>query len=292
MKRTDLTIVTGLALFGLVLAFWFMVLSPKRDEAKELGATVEKLEASVAAQEQLASTAKAAEGEYDDNYHRLVVLGKAVPEDADTSSLLVALQAIADGANVSFDSIALEEGGGTAASAATEPAPGTPPSEPSSEAPAEGSVPAPAAGSAEATPAAQTAAAPTESSAATLPIGATVGAANLPVMPYAISFTGGFFDIADFLEGLDGLVSPGETSAGVRGRLLTIDGFSLTPVDESGSGAKSGGPNPTLSARLAVTSYLTPVEQGLAAGATPGAPPPTAPVAPVQASSTTPAPAP
>lgn len=295
MKRTDLTVVTGIALLVLVAAFWFVVLSPKRDEAKKLGDTAQALEASATAQEQLAATAKAAEGEYDENYHRLVVLGKAVPEDADTSSLLVALQGLSDRAKVSFDSMTLVEDGAAAAPPVAAPPPMTAPSEPSGEAPAEGAPPAAPAGAAEASPAAATApaaVAATESSAATLPIGAGVGAANLPVMPYDIAFTGGFFDIADFLEGLDGLVRPSEISTGVRGRLLTIDGFSLVPIDGTGPSFESADPNPALSVRLAVTSYVTPVEQGLVAGATPGAPAATAPVAPVPASSTTPAPAP
>ena len=39
----------------------------------------------------------------------------------------------------------------------------------------------------------------TEASAATLPLGATVGPAGLAVMPFALTFSGDFFEIADFL---------------------------------------------------------------------------------------------
>ena len=37
-----------------------------------------------------------------------------------------------------------------------------------------------------------------------LPIGATVGTAGLPVMPYEMEFEGGFFEIADFFGAVDG----------------------------------------------------------------------------------------
>jgi Tfp pilus assembly protein PilO len=293
MKRTDLTILAAIGVIGLVAAFWFLALAPKREEAAELGDQVTQLEASVAEQEQLASLAEDAETSYDENYHRVVVLGKAVPEDADTPSLLVELQRIADRDGVEFDSIALAEGSGTAAEAAQVAAP--PPLE------------APDTGSEETTPASTTegestetstestttsdgtasaetssttstttatTALPTEATAATLPIGATVGPAGLPVMPYDLSFSGGFFEVADFLADLDELVASRKGVTRVSGRLLTVDGFALTPVEDEAGGS---GSDPTLSVSLAVTTYLTPGEQGLVAGATPGAPAPTTP---------------
>lgn len=281
MKRTDLTIVAGVGLLALIAAFWFVVLAPKREEASKLQTDVEALEASVADQEALAATAKTAREDYDDNYQRLVVLGKAVPEDADTPSLLVELQGISDDAGVGFDGIVLgEDTAGTAvgSTAATPPpAPTVPPAD--GAAPPEG---APAPGAAEATPATSTApgattatptstAAPaTEAAAATLPIGAVVGPASLPVMPYDMSFSGGFFEVADFIEGLDGQIQTKNATTGVSGRLMTVDGFSLTPLDTGPNEAPSK--DPTLAASLAVTTYLTPSEEGLTAGATPVAP--------------------
>ena len=60
-----------------------------------------------------------------------------------------------------------------------------------------------------------------------LPLGAAVGSAGLPTMPYDLTFTGDFFDIADFMAGLDAMVKVDGKGIGVDGRLLTIDGFSL-----------------------------------------------------------------
>jgi hypothetical protein len=290
MRRTDLTIIAAVALLGLVAAFWFLVLAPKREEAAELGDKVTQLEASVAEQEQLAAAAEEAEASYNENYQRVVVLGKAVPEDADTPSLLVELQRIADQDNVDFQTIALAEGSGTTdASQVTTPPPLTAPdtgstaeettpasTDPAAEGEAtETSTEPTATESTTSSSATATTAAPaTEATAATLPMGAAVGPAGLPIMPYDLTFSGGFFETADFLADLDELVEAGGIEAHVHGRLLTVDGFSLSPVE---SAAGSSAADPALNVTLAVTTYLTPAEQGLVAGATPGAPAPTTP---------------
>ena len=111
----------------------------------------------------------------------------------------------------------------------------------------------------------------TESSAAALPIGAVVGPAGLPTLPYTLKFTGGYFDIANFIGGVDDLVQP--TASGVRvtpdGRLFTVDGFAL-----------NGGLPRVLAdaqASFAVTTYATPADQGLTLGASPSGPAPAVP---------------
>ncbi len=296
MKRTDLTIFAAVGLLALVAAFWFLILAPQRKEAASLSDEVSELQSSVEAAEQLATTASAAEEGYAENYHRLVVLGKAVPEDADTSSLLVELQRTADASEVTFETIELGETSDAAAAAAQVATPPPLEAPESGEAtPSEGAEAAPEAGStpaettpAETTPASAAITAPTEATAATLPIGATVGPAALPVMPYSLSFSGGFFEIADFLASLDELVSINGSHTGVRGRLITVDGFSLTPPeDDLSPGGGAPDPNPTLDASLSVTTYLTPTEQGVVAGATPTTPPPST-ATPTAAAATTP----
>ncbi|MGH2951055.1 MAG: hypothetical protein ACRDKX_03320, partial [Solirubrobacterales bacterium] len=120
----------------------------------------------------------------------------------------------------------------------------------------------------------------TEAAAAVLPIGSTVGPAGLPVMPYDLDFRGSFFDIADFMAGLDGLVRLKGDGVGVDGRLLTVDGFTLSGDQRTGF--------PFLEADLHVTTYVAPADQGLTAGATPQAPATaTTPATPTPASTTT-----
>lgn len=255
MRGADRSVLAGLAVVGLVAAFWFLALSPQREEAAELEQRVEQLQASVAEQEQLAAAAEEAREGFDRNYQSLVVLGKAVPQDEDTASLFVQLDEIAKKSEVGFEAIRLEAGSGDA------PAPAPAAEETTVDGAQSGD------GDADAPPSPP--AVPTEAAVAGLPLGATVGPAGLPVMPYKLDLTGSFFELADFLEGLDSLVRPRGNRPRVRGRLLTVDGFSLTADEEAGF--------PLLSADVAVTSFVTPAEQGLTAGAAPTGPPPAVP---------------
>jgi Tfp pilus assembly protein PilO len=242
---TNRLIVAMLAVAALAIAFWILVLSPKRDEAKELGVQVEQLEASLAQHEAEVAEGEAARDEFGVNYQQLVVLGKAVPGDDDTASLLVQLNRIADRAGVRFNDFTLtSEGGGEA----PEPA-----------------APAPESGG---TPASQVS--PTEVAASTLPLGATIGPAGLAVMPYTLNFAGDFFEMADFIKGLDSLVKTENEQVSVNGRLLTISGFSLSANSNLGF--------PHLEATFGVTTYLTPPEEGVTAGATPAGPATATPV--------------
>lgn len=216
----------------LAIAFWMMLLSPKREEASKLGKQVEKLEASLAAHEAEVQQALEAKEQFPRNYEELVVLGKAVPADDDTASLIVQLSRIADSAGVKLSSLKLASGSGEA------PPPAAP------EESAEGA----------------TGASPTEVAASTLPLGATIGSAGLAVMPYDLTFSGEFFEVADFIKGLDSLVKTKGGEVGVKGRLYTINGFSLQPAE--------GKPFPALKASFSITTYLTPPDEGATAGAT------------------------
>jgi hypothetical protein len=104
----------------------------------------------------------------------------------------------------------------------------------------------------------------TEAAAALLPLGAEIGPAGLGVMPYTLTFTGDFFELADFIKGLDSQVKTSGEKVTVDGRLLTIDGFSLEADPKQGF--------PTLQATFAVTTYLTPPGEGVTGGAGPGSP--------------------
>jgi hypothetical protein len=107
----------------------------------------------------------------------------------------------------------------------------------------------------------------TEAAAATLPLGAAVGPAGLPISSYGFALQGKYFDAADFLRDIDTLVESAPAKGPqVHGRLLTIDGFSfaLDQLDDF----------PMISANLAVTAYEVPEGQGVSAGATPAGPAP------------------
>jgi Tfp pilus assembly protein PilO len=252
MTSTNRVIVTALAVVVLAVAFWMALLGPKRQEASKLAGEVDEARASLAQHRSEVAQSIEARQEFAADYEDLVVLGKAVPGDDDTASLLVQLNGIAERAGVEFRNLKL----GTVEEAEAVPAPAPAPAAPAPEAPstersgAEGAAPA-------------AVVSPTEVSASTLPLGAAIGPAGLGVMPYSLTFDGQFFQIADFIEGLDSLVETQNSRVSVDGRLLTLNGFSLS-AQPSGF--------PALKATFSVTTYLTPPEQGVTAGATPSSP--------------------
>jgi hypothetical protein len=240
MTSTNRTILAVVIVVALAIAFWILALGPKRDEAEKVGLKVEKAESSLAAHQAEATEGLEARASFSDNYQQLVVLGKAVPGDDDSASLLVQLNQIGDRAGAKFINFKIDPG--------------------------EFTPPTPEAG-AEAAPVPTTPVSPTEAAASIMPIGATIGTAGFGVMPYTLTFDGDFFKIADFIRGLDTLVDTKNQNVAVDGRLITVDGFSLTARDDK--------PFPALKATFTVSTYVTPPAQGVTAGATPSAPAPT-----------------
>jgi Tfp pilus assembly protein PilO len=231
-KSGNATIVTMLVVAALAFAFWTLLLSPKRAEVTKLDGEIGQVETSLAQHQTEISAGEEARKQFPVDYQQLVVLGKAVPGNDETSSLLVQVSGIAERAGVEFRNIQLNSEGG--------------------------SEEAPPASSAGGTPVSAT-----EAAASLMPLGASVGPAGLAVMPYTLTFDGDFFKIADFIKGLDSLVKTENEKVAVDGRLITVDGFSLEP-------GPSG--FPSLSASFGVTTYLTPPGEGITGGATPESP--------------------
>jgi Tfp pilus assembly protein PilO len=249
MNASNRLIVSILVVAALAIGFWMLLLGPKRDEASELSSEAGQLQVALSEAQSKAAQAEAARQEFPADYRQLVVLGQAVPADDETSSLLVELSSIAEKSQVKFESIQLESSAGGAAAPAPTPAPAPAPA-PAGSPP--GSVPA------------SSMIPPTEAAASLLPLGASIGTAGLGVMPYGLTFKGNFFQIASFIKGIDSLVHTGKAALGVDGRLVTLDGFSLTTEPESSA----------LKATFSVTTYVTPPTQGVTAGATSSAPAP------------------
>jgi Tfp pilus assembly protein PilO len=247
-KKTNVVIGAMLLVAALASAFWILALSPKRDEASKLDAQVKQMEGSLSQHEAEIAASEEARRQFPTDYEHLVVLGKAVPSDDETPSLLVQLNHIADKAGVRFQTLTLEASGSESEAGVSSLA--TASGEPISA---------------------------TEAAASLMPLGASVGPAGLAVMPYQLTFTGSFFKIADFIEGLDSLVKTTNEKVGVDGRLITVNGFTL--------GEETEAKFPALQASFSVTTYLTPPSQGATAGASPEGP--AEPLASVPASTTT-----
>ena len=179
-----------------------LALSPKREEASKLGAQVEQVEGLARpAPSRSRRRPKKRASEFPVDYQQLVVLGKAVPGDDETASLLVQVNHIADHAGVRFSNLQLELGRRRRS----------------------------------AKPARRRRRKHRRRTRSRRPrrrprccrSGATIGPAGLAVMPYTLTFSGNFFQVADFIKGLDSLVKTKNEEVAVDGRLITIDGFSL-----------------------------------------------------------------
>ncbi|MCW2982070.1 MAG: hypothetical protein JWO14_3797 [Solirubrobacterales bacterium] len=249
-------IVGMLVVAAAAIAFWTLLLSPKRDEAAKLSEQIEAVTTTVESARGQLAQATVARRSFPAAYHQLVELGQAVPASDETPSLLIELETIAAASGVEFDDIQLEGEGEAAPEAVAAPAPTT-------EA---------TAGTSTSTPAAETIP-PTEVEASLLPLGASIGSAGLAIMPYSLDLKGNFFQVANFIGAVDSLVRSGSAMK-VDGRLITINGFSLSAGAGTGTGGEGGSSGaPELQANFSVTTYLTPPGQGVTAGATPAAPP-------------------
>lgn len=200
MSGSNRIIVAMVAVVALAVVFWMMILSPKKQEAGKLADEVAQARESLATSQAEVDQALAARKKFPAEYQQLVVLGKAVPSDSETASLLVELNRLARRTKVRFQTLNLASGGGEAPAAA-----------PAGEG-----------------------ASPTEVAASLLPLGASIGPAGLAVMPYQLTFKGSFFHIADFIKGLDSLVKSRNAAVDVTGRLITINDFSLSPDASAG----------------------------------------------------------
>jgi Tfp pilus assembly protein PilO len=270
MRANERMIIAGVAIVALAVGFYLLVLAPKRNEAADLKDQINQLHGSITAAEQQATYGEQARKDFPEYYGRMVVLGKAVPAESDTASLLVQLNSLSDQSNMDFRSIALSNGGGEGGSGTTTPSASSSPTSPTGATEAASTASTANSATPTSTTATATPAPATEATAAALPIGSTVGPAGLPTFPYTLAMRGGFFDIANFIGKIDGLVKPvsGGAQLSPDGRLLTVDGFGLQVTGL--------GPSPSLKATFAVTAYSS-GQQGLTAGASSSGPAPVSP---------------
>lgn len=242
MSANNRIIVAMLVVAAIAVAFWMLLLSPKKAEVSKLEKQVATQEESLSVHQAEVQQGREAQKNFPREYQQLVVLGKAAPAEDDTASLLVQLNQIARQSRVRFETFQLAPGGGeTPEAKAPEAAEST-----------EGGAP--------------TYPSPTEVAASTLPLGASIGPAGLAVMPYTLKFEGSFFHLADFIHGLDSLVKTKNSEVEVTGRLITLSGFNLKAATTKGF--------PYLESEFTVTTYLVPPEQGVTAGASPTSPEP------------------
>jgi hypothetical protein len=108
---------------------------------------------------------------------------------------------------------------------------------------------------------------------------ATAASGGFTQMPFTFIFKGGFTGLAHLLGQVEGFAV--RTNAGglaVSGRLLTIQGVTITPESGGSAGNKAAGSSSgstsagALTATVTATAYVLPATQGLTGGATPTGP--------------------
>ncbi len=230
------TVIAGAVVLAAALAFWLLLLSPKREESDKLGEQIGSLTTQVEVARSEVARATEARRTFPAAYRQLVELGQAVPSTDETPSLLIELNHLAAESHVFFESIQLEnEEGIEESSAATAASSGT--------------------------------VSASEVEASLLPLGASIGSAGLGVMPYTLKFEGTYFNVAAFIGKVEAVIKAGN-QLGVDGRLVTINSFGLSNEVAGGEGESASerattGRSPILKATFSVTTYVTPPGQGL-----------------------------
>jgi hypothetical protein len=282
VTERDKKILAVLAVIGVLAAYWFLLLGPKREEAARLDeqiATQQEQRDAAVAQAQAAESAKRS---FADDYAEMVRLGKAIPSEVDMPSLLVQLDRAAGGTHIDLDSITV--GPRATAGAAKQPAVAAAPS--GGTAGSSGETAGGSGGASGGSGGASDEQLDTQTStnvrdgavpvggggAATSSAGAGATSASavpgLDTVPIEFTFTGSYFDLASFFHRLKRFVHVNGDRIVVRGRLMTIDGITFS--NEQGDADAS--PGGDLEAKVTATVYLAPKDEGVTAGATPSGP--------------------
>jgi Tfp pilus assembly protein PilO len=113
VSRTYRILLFAVVAIGAVGGYWKLLLEPKRAQAAELEKQVVTQQAELAQTQNLIKTYRGARDAYKTNHAAVVRLGKAVPTDDDTRSLVVQLDAAAKRSGVDFDNININGGSGS-----------------------------------------------------------------------------------------------------------------------------------------------------------------------------------
>lgn len=281
ITERDKKILTLLVPIALIGVYWFLILAPKRDESAAIQQQLSQAQSEQQTAESQAASVAGAKQNFAADYTTVIRLGKAVPTTVDMPSLLMQLDRAARGTGIDFDKVSMGD---------------------RQAAPAPAAAPAGGSGSAQSGPgkakqAAQNGAnqasntgtlngaQPASSGSSSGSTSPTSGASapGLESVGLDFSFSGTFFDLADFFHRMKRFVRVVNDNVVVRGRLMTIDSFNWKTDPEKW---------PNLTAEVHSTVYLAPKAQGVSAGATPQGPgatpatPASTGSAPAQSSST------
>ena len=274
----------------LLVAYYFLLLSPKRDDlktARDEQHTAEQARDQSVAQ---AATLERARQTFAADYAAVVRLGKAIPETIDAPSLLVQLDRASNGTHIDFDSVTFGGRASTTVTATQTTTTTQGAAQPNGNA-AAGGAPAQtgvggateSAGNAvnqgnQASTGVDQASSGTDTTSTTTTTATTATPAPaatpsaLDTVALTFNFTGTYFDLADFFHRLKRFVYVANNQIFVRGRLMTIDALTFAPAAAATGPTNTSGGAGRLSATVGATVYLSPKGQGVTGGATPAGP--------------------
>jgi Tfp pilus assembly protein PilO len=119
VNRTYRTLLVAVIAVVAVGGYWKFALAPKRAEAADLEQQVVAAQAQLGQTRATIATYQDAKSAYKANRATVVRLGKAVPADDDTRSLVVQLDAAAKRSGIDFDNVDITAGGAAGAATAT-----------------------------------------------------------------------------------------------------------------------------------------------------------------------------
>jgi hypothetical protein len=119
VSRSFRILIAAAVAVAAVAGYWKLVLAPKRAEAAKLSQQLTSAQAQLASAQSTIATYRKAQHSYPANYATDVRLGKAVPADDDSRSLLVQLDAAAKHSGVDFTSIDVGQSGASSSASAS-----------------------------------------------------------------------------------------------------------------------------------------------------------------------------
>jgi len=264
-----------------VIAYWFLILSPKRSDLSDAKTARDSAVAARDAAVAQANQLEQARQTFAADYAEVVRLGKAIPAQVDAPGVLLQLSSASSRTHIDFQTVNF-----SARAPATVATTTAAPAQPSGTTGGQGAQSQPgqqaqAAGNAvnqgnqassnvnAASGGSTTTTTTTESAPAT-----TTAPAGLDGVAVTFTFVGTYFDLADFFHKLKRFVYVANKRVFVRGRLLTIDTLSFSP---GGTGTSTTGEGSStnlseITASVAGTVYLSPKATGLTGGATAAGP--------------------
>lgn len=216
--------ITGVIFVVLAAAYWFLLLTPKRDSAASAQQEVQVARQSLTDAQQRLTSGQEAQKRFRRDRATVLRLGRVLPATDDTPTVLTQLDAIARKHDIVFTSYAVEGGGGAGAAPAA-PAPTTP--APEGEAKSTAAV------------------------APLFPPGSETTGGGLGRTALKIELRGTYFDLERFLREVQrfAVMSESGDNARAKGRLFVVDGVNYKPQGEDGK---------SLEAELFASTYFAP----------------------------------